>query len=176
MHAAANPAGQVGMSHPGQPEHLPPLIPWWPRPMQASPTRLERIPDRGAAATGILVLATLAWVALAGSMVLAALGSTLAMAIIAGAVLASATAILLRAWSVGTYANDAGFAVRRALRTRAGRWSQVDGIEVGPRRTVIVQRDATIPTHIRRWSLDLLGRQEAYEAAADRLMRWYLHQ
>lgn len=155
---------------------LPPIFPWWPRGPLDAPARPERIPARGPLSTGLLILATLAWVALAGSMVMAALGAFLGVAAIAGAILASATLVLLRAWSQGTYVSDSGFCVRRAWSTRSGRWSEVTSVDVGPSLVVIECSDTSIGTHVRRWSLDVLGSQEGYEEAADRLMRWYLQE
>lgn len=153
---------------------LPPLVPWWPRPDAASPSRLERIPARGLASTCLLVVATLAWIALAGSMVIAALGTSLLVAVIAGAVLATATVVLLRAWTTGTFVNDAGFLVRRTWSTRTGHWPEVTAVDVGPSRVIIDCSGHLIGTHVRRWSLDLLGSREGYESDAERLMRWYL--
>lgn len=155
---------------------LPPIFPWWPRRPIDAPTGPERIPARGPVPTGLLILATLAWVALAGSMVMAALGASLAVASIAGAILATSTLVLLRAWSRGTYVSDSGFCVRRAWSTRAGRWPEVTAVDVGPSQVVIECPAGRIGTHVRRWSMDILGSREGYEAAADRLMRWYLQQ
>jgi len=159
----------------------PPIVPWWPRPETASlsglgQTRLERIPTRGLASTGALALATLAWITLAGSMVMAALGTYVVVAAIAGAILATITIMLLRAWITGTFVNDAGFLVRRTWSTKTGLWSEVTAIDIGKSRVSITCSHVRIGTHVRRWSLDLLGSEEAYEAAADRLMRWYQQQ
>lgn len=153
-----------------------PLIPWWPRPSQPTQGRLVRIPPRGPARVALLIGLTLGWVALAGSMVLAALGTEVAVALIAGAVLATVTVWVLRSWSVGTYVNDDGFVVRRTFTTRSGRWTEVTGIAIGPRRVRIAMAEHSISTHLARWSLDNLGSSQSYEMASDQFMRWYLEQ
>ncbi|MFM8894908.1 MAG: hypothetical protein ACKOE2_05905, partial [Actinomycetales bacterium] len=77
------------------------------------------------------------------------------------------------AWGAGTYVTDAGFVVRRGASARAGRWRAVTEITVGRTRVIIHTVDRSIPTNVARWSLDILGRQQAYEAEADRLIRWF---
>jgi hypothetical protein len=121
----------------------------------------------------VLAILTLGWIALAGSMALAALGAGWLTATITGAVLATAAVLLLRVWGAGTYVNDAGFVVRRVASGRAGRWREVTEITVGRTRVIIHTVDRSIPTNVARWSLDILGRQQAYEAEADRLIRWF---
>lgn len=151
-----------------------PLIPWWPASPLAGPTR---IPARGPARLALLVLLTLGWVSLAGSMMLAGIGQPIGLLLLAAGVLATSLIAVLRAWALGTYVDDRGFAVREFWRNRHGAWSTVAAVEVGEGQVRLLTRDeagtvTSITTHVRRWSVDLLGSRDGYQAAADRLCRW----
>lgn len=157
-----------------------PLVPWWPARHSADQS-LTRIPPRGPARLALLLLGTLGWVSLAGSMMLAGIGQPPALLALIGAVLATTLMGVMRAWTLGTYVDDEGFVIRRFMTTRRGRWSAVEAVDVGRARVVLQSQDAaggvtSIRTHVCRWSIDLVGSRDGYQTAADQLCRWQARQ
>lgn len=140
---------------------------------QAQQRRMVRIPGRGPIRLLTLIAATLGVVALSGSVLIAAAGVGWVAVMFGGFVVASLTVVVLRAWVVGTYVNDDGFAVQRLFRADVGPWRDVWGIDERDGRIVLqLVTGARVPTHIARRSLDLLARPTAYDIAALRLQRW----
>jgi hypothetical protein len=140
---------------------------------QARQRRMVRIPGRGPLRLLTLVAATLGVVGLSGAVILAAVGVGWFTVILGGFVVATLTVIVLRAWVVGTYVNDDGFAVQRLFRANVGPWRDVWQIgEEDGKVIVYLVTGERIPTHIARRGLDLLGRPTAYDMAVLRLQRW----
>lgn len=157
-----------------------PLISWWPRPAEpvpadelASQDRLIRIPGRGPARLAVLVFLTLTWAATGSAMLLASVTSQLPTVIATAAVLATASVVVMRAWVLGTYVNDHGYVVRRCWRTCRGSWSEVVQIDASNDRVILVGSSGRVPTHLHRWSVDILGSTERLQAATDQLRRWH---
>lgn len=140
---------------------------------QARQRRMLRVPSRGPLRLVVLLAATLGIVFLSASVFLAAAQVGWVMVLLGGFVVASLTVLVLRAWVVGTYVNDDGFAVQRLLRANVGPWRDVWAVnEVGGRLVLHLVNGERIPTHINRRGLDLLGRPTAFEMAALRFERW----
>lgn len=139
----------------------------------AQQRRMVRIPGRGPLRLLMLIASTIGVVALSGAVLLAASQVGWVAVIFGGFVVASLTVVVLRAWVVGTYVNDDGFAVQRLFRADVGPWRDVWGIEEHDGRIVIhLATGARVPTHIARQSLDLLARPTAYDIAVLRFQRW----
>ena len=139
----------------------------------AKQRRMVRIPGRGPLRLLTLIAATIGVVALSGSVLLAAAGVGWVVVILGGFVVASLTVIVLRAWVIGTYVNDDGFAVQRLFRADVGPWRDVWRIDDHDGRIVLqLVTGARVQTHIARRNLDLLARPTAYDIAALRLQRW----
>lgn len=153
-----------------------PLIPWWPS-HAAGSQALVRIPARGPIGVAVLLLATLGWLSLAGPMMLAGANQPLALVAPFAAVLATSLIAVLRSWTLGTYVNDVGIVVRRFWRTRRYTWAAIDGVDITGTRVDLRCRtdgnnESRIRTHVRRWSLDLVGSRSAFLASAEQLCRW----
>jgi hypothetical protein len=140
---------------------------------QARQRRMVRIPGRGPLRLVSLVAATLGVVGLSGAVIIAAIDVGWLTVVLGGFVVATLTVIVLRAWVIGTYVNDDGFAVQRLFRANVGPWRDVWRIEESD--GIIVMHLVTgerVPTHISRRGLDLFGRPTAYDMAALRMQRW----
>jgi hypothetical protein len=135
--------------------------------------RMVRIPGRGPLRLLTLMTATVGVVALSGSVLLAASGVGWIAVVFGAFVVASLTVVVLRAWVVGTYVNDDGFAVQRLFRADVGPWRDVWSVEDDDGRIVLrLVTGVRVPTHIARRGLDLLARPTAYDMAALRFQRW----
>lgn len=150
----------------------------WPTPDprvdgQAVQEKLIRIPARGFARIGLLVVASLACVMVTAGAVVAAIGTHWLVLIPTAALLATFWVLVLRAWSIGTYVNDRGIIDVAVLRTRAARWIDITDVREDGDRVQLRLRDGrVIDTHVARRGLDLLGRAEAYDIARLALQRW----
>lgn len=135
--------------------------------------RMIRVPSRSALALVVLAVASLLLVTLAGSAIIAAAGTNWLLVIPVALILATLTVLMLRAWTVGTYVNDAGIAVQRLLRTVSARWDDVAAVyEEGGRVIVRTRAGRAFDTTIARRSLDILGRHEAFDMAKLQLQHW----
>jgi hypothetical protein len=135
--------------------------------------RLIRIPTRSAVTLIVLMLASLLLVSLAGSAIIAAAATSWLLVIPVAVILATLTVLMLRAWTIGTYVNDAGIAVQRLLRTVAARWDDVEAVYEQDGRVIVRTRSGrAFDTTISLRSLDILGRREAYDMAKLALQRW----
>ena len=167
----------------------------WPKPDPDAPvdaayrqTRHVRVSGRGPIRIAGLVLGTLVLIATTGSLILAALTTSWSPVTFAGAaVSASALALILRGWVVGTYVNDAGVTIETTWRRKSLPWSQVAlvrtqearapflGLPIRVRclRSFVETTDGQrVPTHVYAASPDLWLRPEALDAACLRLERW----
>lgn len=135
--------------------------------------RMIRIPGRGIVRLLLLLLATLAAVVISASAVMAAVATSWVLVIPTAVVIATFTVLVLRAWTLGTYVNDAGLAVQRLLRTTSARWTDIAAVVDEGGRVVVRCRDGRIiRTTIARHSLDLLANAEAFDIAKLQLQRW----
>lgn len=135
--------------------------------------RLIRVPARGVASLAALSLSTLLLVSVAASAIIAAAATSWLLVIPVSVILATATVLMLRAWTVGTYVNDAGIAVQRLLRTVSARWDDVDAVYEDAGRVIVrTHGGRAFDTTIALRSLDILGRHEAYDMAKLQLQRW----
>ncbi|MDA3021797.1 MAG: hypothetical protein O2943_03885 [Actinomycetota bacterium] len=135
--------------------------------------RMLRIPARGPWRLILLVAATLLLVMLGGVAIMGSAGAGLFPVLLTGAVLASALLVLLRGWSIGTYVNDAGFAIRRMFTSTIGSWSSVVNTDRTDGQVVLHLVDgSTVSTHIARNSLDTWLRPSAYDAATISIENW----
>ena len=135
--------------------------------------RMIRIPTRGGLALAAPTVVTLLLVTLAASAIISAAGTSWVLVIPVSVILATLTVLVLRAWTVGTYVNDAGIAVQRLLRTVSARWSDVEAVYEEAGRVVVRTRGGrAFDTTIALRSLDILGRHEAYDMAKLQLQRW----
>lgn len=167
----------------------------WPRPDPNAPvddryvqSRLVRITPRGPVRLVFLIGSTLITALLAGTAVIAAVTAPFSAATVLGAALAAtAVALLLRGWVVGTYVNDRGIVVDTVLRRISVRWEDVSAVEwsdtrtpvlgiplrVPGRRTIIRDaRGAGLATHVYSSSPDLCCRPDALDMARIRLENW----
>lgn len=167
----------------------------WPRPDPNAPVdadyrqlRAVRITARGPVRLAMLVLTSLAVTMAVASAILGAVGTGLTIwTILASAICATALALVLRGWIVGTWVTDRGVRIDRLwTRTRLD-WSEVSRVDrvrqAWPRiglpwpvlteGVVVVDRDGRAHrTHVYATSPDLVLRPEAYDIAALRLQRW----
>lgn len=135
--------------------------------------RMIRVPARGAATFTVLALASLLLVSVAASAIIAAASTSWLLVIPVSVILATLTVLMLRAWTVGTYVNDAGIAVQRLLRTVSARWDDVAAVYEEDARVIVRTRAGrAFETTIAKRSLDILGRNEAYDIARLQLQRW----
>lgn len=167
----------------------------WPQPDPNLPCdefarqdRLVRISPRGPIRIILLVAGSLITVVLCATAVLAALGGALtAGTLIGSAIAASAVALLLRAWVVGTYVNDAGILIETTFTRRSIPWTGITALECtdtvvpllgtplrvrGSRVVLDLADGARVPTHVSTASADLWGRPEAFDVARIRLANW----
>lgn len=139
----------------------------------ARQTRMLRVPGRGPLRIVALVAATLFAVPFAGSVVLGALTVGWFMVVLSAVVLATIIVLILRAWVIGTYVNDDGFAVQRMFGADVGRWAEVWQCEVERGTLLVHLLDGTpVATLISRRNLDFIGRPTAFDAAVLRFERW----
>lgn len=139
----------------------------------ARQTRMLRIPGRGPLRITWLLAITLFAVPFAGSVVLGAMSVGWFMVILSSVVLATLIVLILRAWVVGTYVNDDGFAIQRMFRADVGRWADVWQCEVNDGTLVLrLVNGQALPTLIRTSDLDFLGRPTAFDMAVLRFERW----
>lgn len=168
----------------------------WPRPDPHAPLdgaaiqqRLVRVTPRGPLRVLVLLTLTLLSVFLTASAVLTAVAAPLSgAAFVSSATAASAVAVCLRGWVVGTYVNDHGIVVDTLLRRVRLRWDEVGGLRDatggvpllgtplrirGRRMVVETATGAHLATHVYTASPDLVGRSGAYDVGRDRLENWY---
>jgi hypothetical protein len=150
--------------------------------------RPVRITGRGPVRVLMLVTATALTVALAGSTVTAALDTrALLPTLLGAAVTATAIALVLRGWVVGTYVSDDAIRVETTVRRREVPWTSIGptltmdmpspllGLpwHVDAQRCVLRLVDGTtLATHVYTSSPDLWLRPEAFDMARLRLERW----
>lgn len=150
--------------------------------------RLIRVISRGPIRILFLALASLAAVMLAATAVMTALSAPLSVASLLGAAIAAtAVALLLRGWVVGTYVTDAGVTVDSMWRRTFTPWSEVASIEAIPARVpflglpmritgervfIHVKNGPAIATHISSRSPDTCCRSDAFDIARIRLENW----
>lgn len=140
---------------------------------QARQTRLIRISGRGPLRLTLLIVITLTVIPLAGIIVLGALSVGWPMVILSSVVLATIVVLTLRAWVLGTYVNDDGFALQRMFRADVGRWVDVWQCELqDDTLTLRMLNGASLPTHIARTNIDFIGRPTAFDSAVLRFERW----
>lgn len=150
----------------------------WPAPDQrlddqAVQEKLIRIPARGAVRFVALFATSLACVMVTAGAVVAAIGTHLLVLIPIAAVLATFWVLVVRAWSVGTFVNDRGIVVVAMLRTWAARWIDIAQVlDIDGRVRLRLRDGRVIDTSVSRWSLDLIGSDEAYDIARLALQRW----
>lgn len=150
----------------------------WPRPdprldEAAVQERLVRVPARGWLRLTLLVGASLLLVTVTASTLTAAIGTHLLFLLPAAAVLATFWVLLVRAWAIGTFVNDRGVVVVSLLATRAAAWPDVASVrDIDGHVELHLRRGEVMNTHVRRHSVDLLGRAEAYDIARLALQRW----
>lgn len=138
--------------------------------------RLIRVPGRGPLRIAMLVSGTAGLTLLTGTAITAAIGTSWVLLVPVSALIATFLVLLLRAWSIGTYVNDAGIAVQRLLRTDSARWTDVSEVMDESGLVIVTLRSGRrFSTHISRRSLDLIGRAEAYDMAKLTLQRWGEH-
>lgn len=153
----------------------------WPKPDPDAPvddayrqTRLVRVPRMGVVHGFLLAAVTVAVAVLFSGQLLAAIGSPVWVMLVTSALVAVVGVLLARAWVVGTYVNDNGFAVRRMLSTTRGAWAEVAAIEDDGRRMWLVLRDgARVRTQIAHRGIDVLGSDETYDAARLQLKHFH---
>lgn len=167
----------------------------WPRPdphapvdEQAVQTRLVRVTARGPVRLLTLALASVATVGLLASAIIAVTESGVTLGSLVGAaVAATALALTLRGWVVGTYMNDHGVVVDTTWRRLSLPWTSVEQIvtesgkspllglplRTGSMRVCLLRVDGSVlPTHIYSTSPDLCWRPEAFDMARLRLENW----
>lgn len=170
----------------------------WPKPDPHAPVdgayrqvRKVRITPRGPVRVVVLALGTALMTVALGTVVMAAVATPLSFAtLIAGAVCATALAIVLRGWVVGTFVTDAAVTVETTWRQVTVPWSAVTAVTTGPMRspwlglplgvradrTVLHLTDGTtLATHVYATSPDLWLRPEAFDMARLRLEHWRDH-
>lgn len=167
----------------------------WPKPDPNAPVdgayrqvRRVRITPRGPVRLAMLLIGSAA-VAMAGaSLMMAALTTVVTFTtVIGGALVATAIALILRGWVVGTYVNDEGVTIETTWRRTRVPWAAVRTVTTEPcrapllglplpvesRRSVVTTADgAVLPTHVYACSPDLWLRTEAFDMARLRLERW----
>lgn len=167
----------------------------WPKPDPDAPVdgayrqvRRVRITPRGPIRLALLLGGSTV-VAMAGaSLMMAALTTAVsATTVIGGALVATAIALILRGWVVGTYVNDEGVTVETTWRRTRVPWTAVRAVTIEPgtapllglplpfpsRRSVVTTTDGVVlPTHVYACSPDLWLRDEAFDMASLRLERW----
>lgn len=141
---------------------------------QAQQRRLIRIPARGPLRLAGLIAATLALVMATGTLISAGLQHW-TLLLMASAIVATFTVLVLRAWSVGTYVNDDGVVIQRMMRAEVAPWRDVQSVGVDPagRVRVALWSGQSYGTHIAPHDVDLIGRDEAYRVAVARIERWF---
>lgn len=141
---------------------------------QAEQRRLIRIPARGPLRLAVLIAATLALVMATGTLISAGLQHW-SFLVMASAIVATFTVLVLRAWSVGTYVNDDGVVIQRMMRAEVAPWRDVQSIGVDPagRVLVVLWSGQSYRTHIAPHNIDLIARDEAYRVAVARIERWF---
>ena len=141
---------------------------------QAQQRRLIRIPARGPLRVAGLIAATLALVMATGTLIGAGVQHWVFL-IMASAVIATFTVLVLRAWSVGTYVNDDGVVIQRMMRAEVAPWRDVQRVGVDPsgRVRVLLWSGQSYGTHIAPHNVDLIARDEAYRIAIARIERWF---
>jgi len=148
----------------------------WPeRPVEDPPRqiRLIRISGRSPLRLVVLVGATLLSLIVLGSVILAATQIGWVMVLLSAVVIATVVVLLLRAWVVGTYVNDDGFAVQRIFGLDVCRWSDVYALEsINGVLCARLLDGQVVSTSIARRNLDYLGRPVAYDMAVLRFERW----
>lgn len=168
----------------------------WPKPDPDAPvdqaysqTRTIRITPRGPLRVIGLVATTVATTIAAGSMIMAAISTSLSTLTVAGgAVVATLLVLSLRGWVVGTYVNDRGMVIETTWRQVTVPWTDVAAVTrmtvpcpflgvparwTAERVVVLVADGDPLPTHCYTTSPDLWGRPEAYDIAALLLARWF---
>lgn len=167
----------------------------WPRPDPDAPVdgayrqvRRVRITARGPVRLATLLIGS-AVVAMAGAaLMMAALTTAVSLAtVIGGALVATAIALILRGWVVGTYVSDEGVTIETTWRRSTVPWAAVRSVSTQPCRapllglpvpvasvrSVVTTTDGVeLPTHVYASSPDLWLRAEAFDMARLRLERW----
>ena len=141
----------------------------------------SRVPPRGPWRLALLITASFALAALAGSAFLAAVASRsfsgLAVAATGLAAVGICSLLAARAWVLGTYVNDSGVRIVRIWRTDHLPWSAISGIRLC--RGIIGSRihldtgDGGVSTSIGSFTLDTAGRSETWSMAVDRMHTWW---
>jgi hypothetical protein len=150
--------------------------------------RPVRVTGRGLVRVVMLVVTSATTVMFVGSALMAAVVTgQLLPTVVAAAVGASLTFLILRGWVVGTYVSDDAVRVETTFRRRELAWQDVSGIEVvsepvpllglptrimGRRSTIRLADGRSVPTHVYTASPDLWLRDEAFDIARLRLERW----
>jgi hypothetical protein len=167
----------------------------WPAPDPKAPVdgayrqvRRVRVTGRGPIRIAALVVGTLVLISTTGSLILAAVTTSWSPEIVLGsAVSATALAVILRGWVVGTYVNDEGISIETTLRRTGLPWSQVRGVSTTEQRSpflglplrvrcarsvVETTEGQRLATHVYATSPDLWLRPEAFDMARIRLEQW----
>jgi hypothetical protein len=170
----------------------------WPAPDPTAPVdvayrqvRRVRITNRGPIRIAALVVGTLVLISATGSLLMAALTTSLSATVVVGAAISATLLVLiLRGWVVGTFVNDDGLTIETAWRRIRVPWSQVAavrtvevpspflGLPIPLRcaRSVVECSDGRVlATHAYESSPDLWLRSEAFDIARIRLEQWADH-
>jgi hypothetical protein len=150
--------------------------------------RPVRVTGRGLVRVAALVLLSALTVTLVGSALMAALVTgELIPTLIAAAVCATLTFLVLRGWIVGTYVSDDAVRVETTWRRRELPWNEVTAVVDDPGRTPFLglplrvrgrrsvlhtKAGERISTHVYTSSPDLWPRAEAFDMARLRLAHW----
>lgn len=153
----------------------------WPKrtgPTPVNPQRWERVPARGIVRWLLMLVVTGGLVSVLGTLMLGLLLSRSVGSLMAGVgllvLLAPAIALVVRGWVMGTYVNEFGVKTSGLLQTVFVPWSDVAAIDV--RRSGVALAlvgGGEVMTSVRRHSIDVLGRDEAWQIAVDRLALWH---
>lgn len=167
----------------------------WPKPDPDAPVdeayhqvRPVRVVGRGLIRVIGLVLLSAITVVFVGSALMAAfVTGDLIATVIAGAIGATLTFLVLRGWIVGTFVSDDAVRIETTWRRREIPWREVASVDdahgqvpflgspvhVAGRRSFLVMRSGErIATHVYTSSPDLWLRAEAFDMARLRLARW----
>lgn len=167
----------------------------WPRPDPDAPVdaayrqvRKVRITPRGPVRLAVLIVGSVGLTLATTSAILSGVVTGFSFATVIGAaVSASALALVLRGWVVGTFVTDVAVTVETTWRQSVVPWTAVRSVATEParmpvlglpirvpgRRTVIHLGDGRVlPTHVYTASPDLWLRPEAFDMASLRLERW----
>lgn len=133
---------------------------------------LIRLPSRSWLRITLLVLGTIALIAASALLIVTSLAVNLVLLLPAALVLITFWMLLLRGWTLGTYASARGIAVQRLFGTHLVRWPEVSSVDDTDDTVVLTLGDGrTLATHIARRGIDLLGDSDRYAAAKAELAR-----